>query len=105
MQELYQKQEKIYTQYGIVNYIFLLDNINKLFEDLDEFIDRISSSISTKYEISLNKSLITIFSTNSKELKIRPGKDIENIFSQNICAEMVGNMKSYVKMHLNVTET
>jgi len=96
MQDLYKKQEFIYSNKYIKNYIFLVENIDESEEDLEICCKRLNFYISDYFGFTLYNSIIDLFSMNLSKIRIQPGDNIKNIFSDNIQNKMIDNLKSYM---------
>ena len=96
MRVLYEKQENLYVQYGISNYIILVDNIDENLEDLETCAKETINSFSKKYMINFNKAINVLFTINSTKIGIHPGY-ISSIFSQSTCTQMINNLESYMR--------
>ena len=84
MQILYEKLYILYANYSIYNYIFLVDYIDENSQDLESCAKKIINSLSRKFGSSPSKTLVILFSMNSKRIRIQPGTGIESKFSSTI---------------------
>ena len=80
MQTVYKDQSNLYLYDGIQSYIFLVENIDENEEDLETCTQKLENYISNYFHIALYKSIIALFSINSKKIHIHLGLllDIKN---------------------------
>ena len=97
MQILYEKQEELYLNNSIKNYIFLIRNIDEQEEDLKMFSQKLIILISNYFISSPNKSIIALFLMNSKRIQIQPGDDIKSVFTSYACNNIADKLKDYMK--------
>ena len=97
MLDLYEKQEQLYVNDGILNYFFLVENIDEDSEDLETCADNIIKYINKEFLFTLKKSIIVLFSITSKRLRIQPGTELSSKFSENVCDQMIKNLGSYMR--------
>ena len=97
MLALYAKQEDLYVNNGILNYFFLVENIDEELEGLEKCATNIINYINKEFVFTLKKSIIVLFSMNSKRLRIQPGTELSSKFSQNVCSQMINNLGTYMR--------
>ena len=80
MQTVNKDQSNLYLYDGIQSYIFLVENIDENEEDLETCTQKLENYISNYFHIALYKSIIALFSINSKKIHIHLGLllDIKN---------------------------
>ena len=73
---LYEKQKKIYDQYGIPNYIILVDYINEYDddeEDISDCAENLIKYITERFEkVKMWKTILTLFSMKNGIIFIAP---------------------------------
>ena len=73
---LYEKQKKIYDQYGIPNYIILVDYINEYDddeEDISDCAENLIKYITERFEkVQMWKTILTLFSMKNGIIFIAP---------------------------------
>ena len=74
MQDLYNKQEQIYNNYGITSYIFAVKNINKFIEEIGKIRNKTRDNL-RKGGYDVDNSIITVFSIESRQGKIYIGNN------------------------------
>ena len=97
MQALYDLQEMLYTNYGIYNYIFLVDYIDEKLEDLEKCAMTLIKSLSRKFGSSQSNTLIVLFSINSKRIRIQPGSNLDAKLSETDSEQMIQNLGTYMR--------
>ena len=97
MEMLYEKQDNVYNKTGIQNYIFFVDNIDENEEDLETCAKKISNFISYDFNISVEKSIIVLFSMESRRIRIQPGTELSNNFSETVSTEMINHLGDYMR--------
>ena len=79
MEILYQKQKELYTNYGIPNYIFVVDNHNEKSESLTEATHNLAAYLNNEFNVDKNKTVIVYLSIQTRHIKIRTGEIIKKI--------------------------
>ena len=93
---IYEEQENIYSWNEIPTYIILVDKIDEEEEDLETCAKEIINYISEEFNITLNRSIITLFSLTTNRIRIQPLNIINNIFSSDICNQIINNLENYM---------
>jgi hypothetical protein len=97
MEILYQKQKELYTNYGIPNYIFVVDNHNENSESLTEATHNLASYLNNEFNIDKNKTVIAYLSIQSRRIKIRTGEIIRKNITDSDAENMINNLKPYLQ--------
>ena len=97
MQVLYEKQDNVYIQTGISNYIFLVKYIDEKEEDLENCAKNVMNYISQDFGFTLSKSIVVLFSLESKRIRIQPGNSVSNIFNSDVSTKMINNLGTYMR--------
>ena len=94
MKVLYDMQELLSVNYTIFTYIFLVDYIDEKQEDLESCAIKLSVLIFTKFGTLPSNTFISLFSMNSKRLRIQPGGDISSKYTDSISMTMINNFSN-----------
>lgn len=97
MEYLYQKQETLYVNFNIYNYIFLVDYIDENLEGLESCAKKINNQLSRKLNSDSSKSLIILFSMSSKRIRIQPGNSLDSKYSTSVSNQMINNLGTYMR--------
>ena len=97
MLSLYQKQEDVYLFNDISNYIFFVQNLEEDKESLESCAKNLIALISKEFGFSLSKSIIILFSMDTRRIRIQPGNSLETLFTYSISSLMITNLQSLMR--------
>lgn len=97
MKVLYQKQNKLFSNYGIPNYIFVVDNHNENSELLTEATHNLAAHLNTEFGVDKNKAIIGYLSIQTRRIKIRTGGTIRKNITDSDAENMINNLKIYLQ--------
>ena len=97
MEILYQKQKELYINYGIPNYIFVVDNHNENSESLTEATHNLAAYLNKEFSIDKNKAIIGYLSIQSRRIKIRTGEIIRKNITDLDAQNMINNLRTYLQ--------
>ena len=97
MLSLYQKQEDVYLFNDMSNYIFFVSNVEEDKETLDICANNLIALISEEFGFSLSKSIIILFSMDTRRIRIQPGTSLETLFSQPIASQMITDLQNLMR--------
>lgn len=97
MQNLYNKQDKLYKYFGILNYIFIIDNIHSDEESPEDIIYNLCNHLNQEYDININNSISVLFSIKNMEIIIRRGEMLKDIIKEEEINKTITELKIYLK--------
>ena len=92
LNSLVQKQEELYANYTIRNYIFFVEKVNEEEEEIKVTADNLSKKIGTWFQIDMSKSITSIFSISTRKMYIRTDKDIMNIITNDEAKQIISDI-------------
>ena len=66
MHALYKRQEKIYKEYNITTYIFIVDDLDKAELVLDQAVQNLKNHLEKDFKINIKNSIIILISVKSR---------------------------------------
>ena len=96
IQNLNNKQEKLYKYMGIPNYIFIIDNLYSDKESYEDIINNLSNHLYQEYHVDVNKSISVIFSIKNKEIIIKRGDLLKDIIKEEEINKTISELKPYL---------
>ena len=91
MNYLYLKQFEL-SCYGILNYIFIVDELNQSIEPLANVTHNLAAILNKQHFINKDYALILFISNNTLQFRIRTGAKIKKDYSDYILEKMSANL-------------
>jgi len=108
MIELQKKQEEIYVQYGIRNYIFAIKTLDTSIESIEKAADSLSSYIQYDFKVDMSNSVIALIAMDIQKIRIRLGSTLNKKVTDSEAAKIISNIgtsmraKNYYKAFYNI---
>ena len=88
MQTLYEKQKKFYTKHNTSNYIFVIKNLNEKKESIEDATYNICRYLYNEFNIYMEKSVVALFSIETRRVRIRTGEKTKKKISNLECNQI-----------------
>ena len=92
MNYLYLNQFEL-SLYGVLNYIFIVDELNQSIESLESVTNNLAEIINKQYFISKDYALILFISNNTQKYRIHAGGKITEYYSDYILGKISTNLR------------
>lgn len=108
MIELQKKQEEIYEQYRIRNYIFAIKTLDTSIESIEKAADSLSSYIQYDFKVDMSNSVIALIVMDLQKVRIRIGSSLNYKITDSEAQKIISNMgtnmraKNYYKAFYNI---
>lgn len=93
MKYLYEKQKSFFTEYETPNYIFVVNNFNENQESIEDGTLSLSQYISTTFEVNLQKSVIALFSIETRRIRVQTGENTKKILTDDEIKDTISSLK------------
>ena len=93
MKILYEKQKSFYTEYETPNYIFAVDKFDENQESIEDGAFHLSQYISKKFGVNLEKSVIALFSIETRRLRIQTSENTKKILTDDEAKDTFSSLK------------
>ena len=90
---LYEKQNSFYTEYETPNYIFAVDKFDENQESIEDGAFHLSQYISKKFGVNLEKSVIALFSIETRRLRIQTSENTKKILTDDEAKDTFSSLK------------
>lgn len=97
MQILYKMQERLYKDYGIANYIFVVDSLSESYDTIKEAANKLYYYISYDFKINITNSVISLLSINSRRIRIKLGSLTQQKISDSNAQSIINDLKPYLR--------
>ena len=108
MIELQKKQEEIYEQYRIRNYIFAIKTLDTSIESIEKAADSLSTYIQNDFKVDMSNSVIALIVMDLQKVRIRIGSSLNYKITDSEAQKIISNMgtnmraKNYYKAFYNI---
>ena len=96
MNDLFLSQQELYKDFGIPNYIFIVDYQNEAIESLETATHNLADYLKTNYGVNKNRTIILFLSMQTRRNRIRAGESIKYIYGSYIDS-MLKNLDPYLR--------
>ena len=93
MKKLYEKQKSFYSKWKTSNYIFVVDNFDESLETIEEGADHLSQYLNNEFEIKMERSVLALFSIQTKRIRIRTGEVTKNSITDKEAQALISSLK------------
>lgn len=97
MQFLYKRLERLFIEYGIANYIFILDSLSESTQLIKFTGDDLRFHISKDFKIDISNSVITIFSMNTRRIGISLGFETKQKITDSNAESIIDDLGPYLR--------
>jgi len=110
MQSLYEKQKEFYSNYSTANYIFVIKNLNEKQESIEDATYNLCRYLYNEYGVSMEKSVVALFSIETKRVRIRTGEKTKEEITDGECEEIINDLgpllreKKYFEVWITLIE-
>ena len=98
MKALYKKQEDLYKNYRIPNYIFAVDKQDENIELIQNATTRLAANLKSKFNIDSDNAMLFLFSKNTNRTRLRFGGTILRIIGESNSKRINSNVDGYLKV-------
>ena len=97
MKILYEKQEDIYNNLKISNFIFVVDYIDENQESIELATKRLRQYLYYAFEVDIDNSIVALFSMKSRRVRISIGKKTNEKITDSDAQSMIDDLASFLR--------